>query len=399
MNKKPNVYAFISYSSTDRQVAKELYDTLSGKRFHIPCWLDVINIDRDEVSFQQQIVSGIQNASCLVLVDTRDAALSNYVQRELDTAKKHHVPVIHFKVSDKRPSFAKKLQFTWLAQRIRFRITQPYWVSLTLLITLLIAMFVIVTFLGTKTVPAVQQAYQRILPEAVWINAEAEYSDIDPKEAAPFRYDPPNKLLSDDFVGDDKFDQNYYDYEQFVAEDLLSVSQSGGSLNLFVSENCIFDQSCYYRQLMNGPKVNLQYFQYFGIRLRSLENNPYQVVAIALGAKNTSGVTKGFGWEFNNNVSGFFRSDSTLPETGFAKSIILDEDWHAYEIFLDEENELLYFYIDGKLLGNYALQFYDEWETAPLYLRFTIERIYQGEETQLSDTAIQIDQIVLGGFQ
>jgi len=398
MKTNQNVYVFISYASEDRPIAMELYRELSGKRHHIPCWLDVMNISFDETSFPEQIVWGIKNASCLVLVDTEDATLSDYVRRELESAHKYHVPVIHFKRRGGKDSFTKKWQLFWLTQRIRFRITQPYWVSLSLLITLLIGMFAIVSYLGSKSIPAVREVSRRILPDAVWLNQEEAINELDPKTAAPFLYDPPIKLLSDDFNAADGFDKDYYDYEQFTSEDLVYVNQTEGNLNLFFSNQCLFNEDCYIGQLMNGPKVDLEHFQYFGFRLRSVENNPYQFVNISLAIKNISYISKGFGWEFNDHANAFFRSDAAIPEAGFTSTIVLDGDWHAYEILLDDENQLLHFYLDGKLVNKYALHYYDEWKSAPLYLRVAIEKMYADERGQFSDTQLQIDQIVIAGF-
>ncbi len=398
MKTNQNVYAFISYASEDRSLAQELYRALRGGRNQIPCWLDVMNISSDETSFQQQIVWGIKNASCLVLVDTEDARLSDYVQRELETARKHHIPIIHFKKRRAKRSFAKKWQLFWLAQRIRFRVTQPYWVSLSLLITLLLLMVALVSFLGSKTVPAVREVSQRLLPDVVWLISEEESIEIDPKTAAPFLYDPPIKFLSDDFNAAEGFDEDYYDYGQFTSEDLVHVYPSEGNLNLFISNQCLYNNDCYIGQLMNGPRVDLGNFQYFGFRLRSIENNPFQFVNISLAIKNISYISKGFGWEFNDHANAFFRSDAALPESGFTSSILLDGDWHAYEILVDDENQLLHFYLDGKLVNEYAPRNYDEWKTAPLHLRFAIEKIFNTEQEQFPDTYLQIDQIVIGGF-
>lgn len=395
MKKNQNVYAFISYASEDRPIATELYHELSGKRHHIPCWLDVMNISCDETSFQQQIVWGIKNASCLVLVDTEDARLSDYVQREKDTARKYHIPIIYFKKKGRKKTFAKKWQLFWLAQRIRFRVTQPYWVSLSLLTMLLILMVALVSFLGSKTVPAVREVSQRILPDALWLQPAEETVEPDPKTAAPFLYDPPIKLLADDFTD---FDNAYYQYEQFTSEDLVYVYPSEGILNLFISNQCLYNNDCYIGQLMNGPEIDLQHFQYFGFRLRSIENNPYQFVNISLAIQNISYISKGYGWEFNDHANAFFRSDAPLPETGFTSFILLDGDWHAYEILVDDENRLFHFYLDGKLVNEYAPQNYDEWKTAPLHLRFAIEKIFSAGQGQFSDTHLQIDQIVIGGF-
>lgn len=395
MKTNQNVYAFISYASEDRPLAQELYRALRGGRNQIPCWLDVMNISCDETSFQQQIVWGIKNASCLVMVDTEDARLSDYVQREIDTAHKYHVPVIPFKKRGGKNPFVKKWQLFWLAQRIRFRVTQPYWVSLFLLTMLLILMVALVSLLGLKTVPAVREVSQRILPDAVWLRPAEETVEVDPKIAAPFLYDPPIKLLSDDFID---FNSDYYSYEQFTSEDLVHVNQSEGILNLFISNQCLYTHDCYLGQLMNGPGVDLEHFQYFGFRLRSIENNPFQFVNISLAIHNISYISMGFGWEFNEHANAFFRSDADLPETGFTSSILLDGDWHAYEILVDDENQLLHFYLDGKLVNEYAPQNYDEWKTAPLHLRVAIEKIFNAEQEQFPDTHLQIDQIVIAGF-
>lgn len=395
MKPNKNVYAFISYASEDRPLAQELYHALKGGRNQIPCWLDVMNISCDETSFQQQIVWGIKNASCLVLVDTEDARLSDYVQREKDTAHTYHVPVIPFKKRGGKNPFVKKWQLFWLAQRIRFRVTQPYWVSLSLLTTLLLLMIALVSFLGSKTVPAVREVSQRILPDALWLQSAEETVEIDPKIAAPFLYDPPIKMLSDDFT---VFNSDYYDYWQFTSEDLVHVYPSEGILNLFISKQCLTNNDCYIGQLMNGPGVDLEHFQYFGFRLRSMENNPYQFVNISLAIQNISYISKGFGWEFNDHANAFFRSDAPLPEAGFTSTILLDGDWHAYEILVDDEHQLLHFYLDGKLVNEYAPRSYAEWKTAPLHFRVAIEKFFSAEKEQFPDTHLQIDQIVIAGF-
>lgn len=92
---------FISYSSKNAKYAKKIYEMFEGSG--IKCWMDESSIGTARV-FSEEISEGLKNSKILVLVCSKDAQDSEYVNTEVGTAFFDDMPIIAFKIDDWIPT-------------------------------------------------------------------------------------------------------------------------------------------------------------------------------------------------------------------------------------------------------------------------------------------------------
>lgn len=395
-------YAFISYSSSNRQEAKTLYEALTNKPHQLTCWLDVMEIDSHSLTFQEQIVSAIRNASCLVMVETDEAKESDYVDLEIKVAEQYNLPVFRYQVKKKQPEFVQKLRIFYLAQRIKFRTAQPFWVSLTLLTVLLAVMAGVIFLFGRSISPWVAQAADRVLPQAAQIPVEVVPLEelISPETAAPFHYTPTSFLLQDDFREGESLElsQNYY-YDIYPPNKNVHVGIQNGSLTFDIPSECQQQNPYPCEVEIHSQDLTLNSIEYFGFRARISAIYPGQNLSFSISVPSWTRRRTGFGWNLSEHVTPFYRSFTQLPEEDFYAYVTIDRNWHAYEILVDHENAALNYYVDGQLIDKHTMKYFTEWQSAPLCL--IIYALGNGEENQTApvDTHIEVDQILIGGFE
>jgi len=402
MNPKKDSYAFISYSSANRDDAKKLFDILTNQRNRLTCWLDVIELDGQGVVFQKQIVEGIKNASCLVLVETEEAKKSDYVDMELKTALSANIPVIRFSPKKGQSKLIESIRLFFLAQLIKFRATQPYWVSLTLFILLLGIMAGIVFLFGSLVFPTAVRAASRLLPEAVY-NAisQPDEQNISPEVAAPFHYIPDSALLLEDFSNGDQWIRNYFHYDIKPRNENVKINAVNGLLQFEIPEFCYSNELRWDCEIeIQSPQYPLDSIQYFAFRAKLDQTSNAENISLSISIPSWTRRRSGFGWDLSAHVTPFFRSSTKLPEQDFYAYVETDQNWHAYEILLDPKTSILYYYVDGQLIDTHKMQYYEEWKSAPLKL--IIYALGNGnsnlETKDKVDTQIEIDKIIIGSI-
>lgn len=397
MKNRDDYYVFISYASKDQEQANALYSVLTGSRNGFACWMDKQKIKFDKRAFQEQIVQGIQQASCIVLVDTRESQKSEYVKMELATAEMYKVPIVRYKASQTKWKFLNQLRLRWAIQRVQFRATQPVWFTLLGLLLLMGAMIVSVLFLGTETA----RAAERYLPEAMFASVVREdEKEVDPSIAAPFYFVPDYAQILDDFNEDISFNQRsdyYYDISPRGAE--VEIDQDGGALYLFYPDWCADGDLMWECETeIRGKKIRWDYLQYFGFRARSVAYSDEQDISISISPQRRG---YGFGWSFSDHATPFFHANSTFPEEDFYAYVALDHNWHTYEILLDPVMHTLFYYMDGQLIDTHGMQHYDEWveDDSVKLVIYALSSGSKKDDEQISATRFEIDRLIVGGFR
>lgn len=402
MTQKNDAYTFISYSSNNREDAIRLYEVLTGKPHRITCWLDVMDLNSKEAAFQEQIIKGIKNASCLLLVETEESRKSDYVDLEVKTAKENNTPTFRYKVSQNKSGFVESLRMFLLAQRIRFRTTQPYWIALAVLISALAIMGAALFFIGRNLTPVFAEAINRSLPDAAQISNNSVTGDVQiaPEAAAPFHYSPDSIIQNEDFENNASFDSRalYFDIEAPNEEARASVAD--GSLVFSIPKACHQGNEYQCEIEIHGQNIEYNRLQYFAFRARIQSIAEGQNLSVSVSVPSWTRRRTGFGWNLSEHATPFFRSSPSLPEPDFYAHVAIDENWHAYEILLDSEKSLLYYYVDGQLIDSHQMKFKEEWKTSPLCL--ILYALGNGQSSidpsTVVDTLIEIDQIIIGGF-
>ena len=402
MTEKKDAYAFISYSSENRKEALRLYEVLTNKQHRITCWLDVVDLNSLDIAFQEQIIRGITNASCLILVETQESKKSDYVDLELRTALQHNTPTFRYKVHEHQSSFIESIRMFLLAQKVKFRTTQPYWVTLVILVSVLAIMGFALFFFGRTLTPVFANAVNRILPEAAQTLTTFDEVEeiITPEIAAPFHYIPSYYLQRDGFDDNQSFDNGALYFDISARNEEVRAIVENGSLSFQIPKICTQKNQYECEIEIHSQGYNLEQLQYFAFRAKINSITKNQNLSLSISIPSWTRMRSGFGWNLSQHVTPFFRSSPALPEPDFYAHVEIDEKWHAYEILLDPQESILYYYIDGQLIDTHPMQFYEDWKTAPICL--IIYSLANGNEsidiTSSVDTSIQIDELIVGGF-
>ncbi len=102
----PKYSAFISYASPDLEKAEAICQNLEGSGF--TCWIAPRNV-RPGKEYGEEIILGIQNSRCLVLVLSEAANDSTFVRREVERAVSKNKPVFPVRIEDVLPSTGLEL--------------------------------------------------------------------------------------------------------------------------------------------------------------------------------------------------------------------------------------------------------------------------------------------------
>ncbi|WP_407393436.1 toll/interleukin-1 receptor domain-containing protein [Methanobrevibacter sp.] len=97
---------FISYSSRNTEFAEAVCEKLEDNG--IECWIAPRNI-KTGTNYAKEIMDGLDLAKMVVLVFSKDAQDSEYVNNEIDTAFSNNKPIVSFKVDDSFPK--NKMEF------------------------------------------------------------------------------------------------------------------------------------------------------------------------------------------------------------------------------------------------------------------------------------------------
>ena len=424
MKEKKDAYVFISHSSKDNEEALQLHNILTN-RYGITCWMDIFDIEVDEEVFQRHIMHALNNASAVVVIQNKFAGKAPYVEREIAGAKEKNIPVFHYlfekeilaeqldadaieadKQSKRKLNLFQKLRIAVLAFRIRIWVTLPYWLSILTMFAITLALAVSIFVITRSTVTFVVNTIQRNLPDTAQLqdSIDNEPQPVDPKVAAPFHIIPQYALLIDDFPEDGPLNQDIYPYTMRPSDEYVEIYQQNGSLHFTYSSSCLFDsqiEKC--NTELNSAEYKLEDIHYYGIRLRSLQNTPYQELSFSISVTGPDRIRSGFGWAFSDHITPFFRPNKYLAEKDYYAYIPLDDEWHAYEIVYDPDTAILTYYMDGQLLDTYTIEHPDVWNNAPLmFISYAIvggRGISNADYQDRSLTSIEIDQLIIGGFQ
>ena len=93
--------AFVSYASPDREKAFEIADSLEARG--LKCWIAPRNV-RPGREYGDEIIRGIENSRCLILVLSEAANESIYVRREAERAVSKRKPIFPIRIEDVLPS-------------------------------------------------------------------------------------------------------------------------------------------------------------------------------------------------------------------------------------------------------------------------------------------------------
>jgi hypothetical protein len=420
---KNDYYVFISYASKNRVHVKKLVDALT-ERHNVTCWFDVNDIEIDEDVFQKHILRAIRNASALVVVETGAAKQSDYVLRELTTAQENVIPIFPYKLPNSQLQIAnennsliseqrqkghliqkwlKQIKIAFLATRIKFRISQPLWIAILILIGFILALGYGIFVLSKAVTPYAVDAIDRVVSDSQSLERTSiGSSEIqDPDAIAPFHFDPKSFLLADDFEEDGDLNENNYFYEIEPGYEGITIAQNEGSLILNFPAQCLSDETAWACETeINTDRYQIEDIQYFAFRLRSLKNSNFKELSLSISTTSPERRRTGFGWAISDHITPFYRANELLPETDFYAHIPLDDQWHAYEIVLVPDTAKLLYYLDGQLINTTEMKYYEEWKAAPLkfMIYFTGDSLDEGAITDPTEISIKVDQVIVGGF-
>lgn len=97
---------FISYSTRNTEFAEAVCEQLETNG--IECWIAPRNI-KTGTNYAKEIMDGLELAKIVVLIFSKDAQESEYVNNEIDTAFSKNKPIVSFKVDDTFPK--NKMEF------------------------------------------------------------------------------------------------------------------------------------------------------------------------------------------------------------------------------------------------------------------------------------------------
>lgn len=97
---------FISYSSINTDIAKAACNHLEDNG--ISCWMAPRDIKTGS-NYAEEIINGLLNADIVLLMFSKDAQASEYVNNEIDTAFSKNKPIIAFNIDGSLPE--KKMAF------------------------------------------------------------------------------------------------------------------------------------------------------------------------------------------------------------------------------------------------------------------------------------------------
>ena len=400
---KQNV--FISHSSMNKLVTAELYQALTG-RFHLACWMDNFDLHTEGGSFSAQIVDALRSSKILVLVDSPAARASDYVQREVQTAKDLQMPVYRCSINEEQASLPRTIKIQWLALRIQLRLASGFMFASLALFLLLSAIVVLVFLFGTRVAPVLAHGGLRDLPAAFRPipTPTPVPTPSDPKVAAPFHFKPDTILLQDDFNNSDfenSIDDQTLPSGKIPSDPEVKVGQQNGSLVVFFPVACLSEKKLWECELeLDSRELDASAIQYFGLRVRMVARTDLRGISVSLWINEPLLIRPGFGWNFSGHALAFFRSIPLLPEKDLATFVQIDAGWHAYEILRDPQKSAYYYYIDGQLVDVYNPDHASEWAQAPLQLSiYSIggKGIDPSSEGATS-TQFEMDEIVIGGF-
>ena len=384
----------------------ELYQTLTG-RFQMSCWLDNFDLNTAAGSFSEQIVKALQAADLLVLVDSPAARASDYVRREIETARDLQKPLRRCSIDEDQPGWLRRIRIYWLALGIQMRLARGFLLAGASLFVLLAVLVAAIFILGTRVVPALANGGLRDLPAAFRPTPTATTipAPSDPKMAAPFHFVPDTVLEQNDF-NDPAFESSLnvqgFTFVYSPSDPEVTVGQFAGSLVISVPGGCLVEPRMFDCEIeLRGNVLDARKVQYFGIRARTTLRTDLREVMLLLGGYDHMGGRDGFGWNFTDKALALFYSVAYLPEKDLNSVVPIDANWHAYEIVRDPATGSYYYYVDGQLMDTYTPLHANDWDNAPLQL---IIYCMNGKGLHVpldinASTKFELDQYIIGGFK
>jgi hypothetical protein len=260
----------------------------------------------------------------------------------------------------------------------------------------------VVFYFATRIVPVLANTPLQDLPAAFRPTATLTPmpTSADPLARAPFHFKTDTTLLQDDFNTaqyDGAFNPDLFFFDLRPRAASVQVAQKNGALNIDFPVACLDSAKMWECELQfDSRRLEMSKVQYFGFRARSLSHTAGRGLSISISFSQPSRARSGFGWNFTDTGTAFFRPVVTLPEKGFYAYVDLDAAWHAYEILRDPTQGKFYYYVDGQLIDTYTSPQIQAWESAPLEL--IIYSLKSSADGARVSTQWEIDEIKIGGF-
>ena len=396
---------FISHSSRDRQVTEELYQALK-KRGDLDCWMDNYDLNAEGGAFPAQIVSALQRAGALALVDTPASRASDYVQRELQTARDLQIPVLRYRVKEPQPAWQTRLAIGWLRLRLQVQLQRGFLSAAGVLALLLIALALVLYVFGTQVAPRINPDSLRDLPAAFrpTPTPTATPDPADPAVAAPFHFRPAALTFQEEFndpAYENKVNEQELSFSFQSDRSLATISQRAGSLVLNAPLECLdsknFD-NC--RLMLYSQEQPIGKIQYLGMRIRVQQGTYMRDVMVGLFTTLPNEMVVGFGWDLTDKAMAFFQSPPDAPEKAYDTLVQIGHGWHAYEILRDPQQSRLYYYVDGQLVGSYTPVHGSAWAEArlPWSMYTYLNKLSDPTGVAEIPTHVEIDEVLVGSF-
>ena len=395
---------FISHSSQNQAVSKELYQALT-EQYQLTCWLDAFELHTDMGSFSEQIVKALRSSNLLVVVDSAASRNSDYVTREIQLGTDLQLPIQRCSIDESMPTWRRKLHIQRLALGIQLRLVRSFGLAAMILFLLLAAMAVVIVLFGTQVIPAFANPNSHSLLAPFWPipTSTATPNPSDPKVAAPFHFKPYSILLQDDFdnpVFANKVNNQTMTFDIAPRDPQVQVGQQNGSLVISFPADCLTTEKTWDCELELDSKIlDANAIQYFGLRARTAERTSMRDVSVSISINEPNRSRAGFGWDFTDHAMAFFRSIPTLPEKDLYAYVQIDPGWHAYEIVRISQPARYDYYVDGQLVATFSPVHAQDWNQAPLRLIVYSLTALNTSGGQKTATRFEIDQIIVGGFK
>jgi len=357
-------------------------------------------------AFPAQIVSALQRAGALALVDTPAARASDYVQRELQTARDLQIPVLRYRVKEPQPAWQTRLAIGWLRLRLQVQLQRGFLSAAGVLALLLIALALVLYVFGTQVAPRINPDSLRDLPAAFrpTPTPTASPDPADPAVAAPFHFHPAALIFQQDF--NDPAYENMIDAKVFsftFQPDLSQVKlgQQAGSLVVDFPAICTSERSfgiCH--TVMSSPELPINQMQYLGMRMRVRQGTYLRDVAVGLLSYIPDGNFFGIGWDLTDQAMAFLQPPPDIPEGTLNTLVQIGNRWHAYEILRDPQKSTFYYYLDGQLVGSFTPVHGSAWADAHLPWSLYSFRNKMDDPTGKANvsTSLDIDEVLVGSF-
>lgn len=100
---------FISHSSNDNEIVKEIYDKLKSHGFS--CWVDLKELSTEDGVFAGLIIEGIKNSKIFLLILSKNSNKSPHVINEISVAFDQRMPFVIYNVDLDKYEFSADIEY------------------------------------------------------------------------------------------------------------------------------------------------------------------------------------------------------------------------------------------------------------------------------------------------